>query len=158
MADSLVRGADSFASVSAFADDAAVDAAFTELYEANFSRVYSSVRAQVASSADAHEVVGRVFFKAYSHWRGAPRNEEAVLWLFKIARTTVIDYWRVEGRHEAARVSVDELAELPDGARDPETGYAVKEREALLLNVLNELDENNRMLLALKFTAHRDQP
>src|SRR6185503_11839553 len=78
VADSLVRGADSFA-VSAFAEDAAVDAAFAELYEANFSRVYSFVRAQVATSADAHEVVGRVFFKAYSHWRGAPRHEEAVL-------------------------------------------------------------------------------
>jgi RNA polymerase sigma-70 factor (ECF subfamily) len=155
VADSLVRGANSFTNVPVFADCAALDIAFTEFYEANFARVYSFARSQVVSSGDANEVVGRIFLKAYSHWGNAPRQEEAVLWLFKIARTTVIDYWRVEGRREAGRVSVDELDDIPDAAINPEAGYALKERAALLLNALSQLDENNRMLLALKFTAQR---
>jgi len=155
VADSFVPGASPFPRVSVFAEDAAVDAAFTELYEASFARVYAFVRAQVSTTSDANEVVGRIFLKAYSHWRRAPRNDEAVLWLFKIARNTIVDYWRVEGRREAGRVSVDELAGVADAHVDPEAGYALKEREALLLTVLRRLDEDNRMLLALKFTAHR---
>ena len=155
MADSLARDASHpLPAVSVAADDA-LDSAFTELYEVNFPRVYSFVRSQVSSTSDAQELVGRIFLKACTHWRRAPRNDEAVLWLLKIARTTVIDYWRVEQRHESARVSLDELADLPDSAVDPEAGYATQERQALLLNVLALLDEDNRMLLGLKFTAQR---
>jgi RNA polymerase sigma factor (sigma-70 family) len=155
VADSLAGdAAHSLPAISVEAGEA-LDAAFAELYEANFSRVYSFVRSQVSSTTDAQELVGRIFLKACTHWRRAPRHDEAVLWLFKIARNTVVDYRRVEQRHESARVSLDELAELPDGAVDPEAGYATKERQALLLNVLARLDDDNRMLLGLKFTAQR---
>lgn len=156
MADSLAPGASShpLEGVSVVADESA-DAGFTELYQANFSRVYSFVRSQVSSTADAQELVGRIFLKACTHWRRAPRHDEAVLWLFTIARTTVIDYWRVDKRRESTRVSLDEVADVPDQAVDPESGYALKERQALLLTVLGLLDEDNRMLLGLKFTAQR---
>ena len=78
-----------------------------------------------------------------------------MLWLFKIARTTVIDYWRIDGRHASARVSLDELSEVADGAVDPEATYSAKERAAMLLNTMSLLDEDSRLLLGLKFTAQR---
>ena len=156
MADSFASGAvEPLTAASVFTDDVAIDAAFTKLYEANFARVYAFVRAQVSSAGDAHELVGRIFLKVYTGWRRAPRGDEAVLWLFRIARTTLIDYRRVEGRREHVRTSLDEVAELPDKAADPEAGYSAKERETLLLEVVRRLDDTSRMLLTLKFTARR---
>ena len=156
MADTLSSGVvAATSSVSVFADDGSVDAAFTALYEAHFSRVYALVRAQVLSTSDAHDLVGRIFLKAYAGWRRAPRGEEAVWWLFRIARTTLIDYRRVEGRRASVRASLDDVAEIRDNAADPEAGYSAKERGTLLLEVVGRLDANSRMLLNLKFTARR---
>jgi len=137
-------------------DDAAdATAAFTALYDANFARIYSFIRSHVGSTSAARELVSRVFLKAYTHAHRAPAGDAAVLWLFRIARTTVIDYWRTEGRHQSASVSVDELADLIDPGVDPETQYLVKQRGTVLVHVVSLLDEDSRMLLGLKFTGQR---
>jgi RNA polymerase sigma-70 factor (ECF subfamily) len=136
-----------------FASEIAIDAEFSVFYEATFSRVYSFLRSQAGSTSEAQELAGRVFLKAYTHWSRAPRGDAAVLWLFRIAKTTVIDYWRVERRRDAVRVSLDEIADLADAAVDPEKICAAKERKASLLYAVSLLDEDNRLLLGLKFTA-----
>jgi RNA polymerase sigma-70 factor (ECF subfamily) len=131
----------------------AVEAEFAAFYEATFPRVYSFLRSQVGSTPEAQELAGRVFLKAYTHRRRAPRGDTAVLWLFRIAKTTLIDYWRVERRRDAVRVSLDEIADIPDAAVGPEGICAAKERKASLLYAVSLLDEDNRVLLGLKFTA-----
>lgn len=133
----------------------AVNAEFAALYEAQFGRIYAFVRSQVASIADAHDLVGRVFLKAYASWSRAPEGEAAVVWLFRIARNTVIDYWRVEKRRVSVQVSVDELEHLSTSDLDPEEQYIDRQRQATLLHAIGLLDEDNRMLLSLKFTAQR---
>ena len=156
MADSLARTAVSPLLLAAgLSSGVEHDAAFTALYESHLGRVYSFVRSHVRSAGEAHELVGRIFVKVYAHWPQAPRGDAAVLWLFRVARNTVIDYWRREGRKELVSVALDELEELPDQSRDPEGQYASKQRKALLLEAVSELDPNSRMLLALKFTAQR---
>lgn len=133
--------------------DVAVDTGFTALYESKFRHVYSFLRSQIGSTAEAQDLAGRVFLKAYTHWGRAPRGDAATLWLFKIARNTLIDYWRVDRRRDAVRVSLDEIADVPDGAGDPEAMCAAKERKSFLLYAVSLLDEDNRVLLGLKFTA-----
>lgn len=132
-----------------------VDARFTALYEANVARVYAFVRSQVGSVADAHDLVGRIFYKAFLNWRRAPDGDRAVMWLFTIARTTVIDHWRVEGKRSAVRVSIEEIGEIADAGDDPESQCLARERRVQLLRVIGLLDEDNRMLLGLRFTAQR---
>lgn len=132
-----------------------LDAAFVELYATAFPRVYSFIRSQVGAPAPAQELVARVFLKAYRHRRKLPGGEAASIWLFRIARNTVIDYWRVEGRRDQARVSLDELSDMPDAAANPEALYAAKERQAALLRVMSTMCVDDRMLLGLKFTAQR---
>jgi DNA-directed RNA polymerase specialized sigma24 family protein len=97
-----------------------LDAAFVELYATSFARVYAFIRSQVGPAVLAQELVARVFLKAYRHRQKLPNGEAAAIWLFRIARNTVIDYWRVEGRRESANVSLDELAEVPDTNANPE--------------------------------------
>jgi RNA polymerase sigma factor (sigma-70 family) len=132
-----------------------LDATFVELYTTWFPRVYAFVRSQVGAAVLAQELVARVFLKAYRHRRKLPSGEAAAIWLFRIARNTVIDYWRVEGRREAANVSIDELSEVCDTHADPEALYASKERQAKVLQGMSAMCIDDRMLLSLKFTAQR---
>jgi RNA polymerase sigma factor (sigma-70 family) len=135
--------------------DAVLDDAFAELYQATFPRVYAFIRSQVGSKQTAQELTGRAFLKAYKHRSKAPRGDEAAHWLFAIARTTVVDYWRTEGRREAVNVSIDELALVSDSGASPEVTYSLKERWALLLRVISMMDEDDRILLGLRFAAER---
>ncbi len=136
-------------------DTLALDGAFAQFYTFAFPRVYGFVRSQVGDVTTAQEIVGRIFLKAYRHRRKAPAGEAALLWVFRIAHTTLIDYWRVERRREAVSVSLDEIADLPDGLADPEARYAMREREGLLLRVVGQLGVDDRSVLALKFIAQR---
>jgi len=134
---------------------AALDDRFARLYETAFPRVYAFVRAQVGSIEVAQELVGRIFLKVYRHRAKIPQDDTAIVWAFKIAHTTIIDYRRTEGRHAAVSVSIDELVEIVDPLADPEAVYASKETAALVLRAMGNLDHDDRMLLALKFAGQR---
>ena len=139
----------------ALADVERLDSAFDELYRAAWPKVYSFVRCQVRDAQIAQELAGRVFFKAYVNRARAPSGPAAILWIFRIAHNTVIDHWRVEQRREPVRLSLDELADVPSRGLDPEAAYVIKERQALVIRAMGELDAPERSLLALKFAAQR---
>jgi RNA polymerase sigma-70 factor (ECF subfamily) len=136
-------------------EDSALDGSFARLYSSAFPKVYSFIRSQVGNVQTAQEIVGRVFLKAYKHRRKAPSGEASIQWVFRIAHTTLIDYWRVEGRWESASVSIEELADLPGEFATPDAAYAAKERKALLLAVVSDLDKDDHSILALKFMGQR---
>lgn len=156
MADPIVARAGRLF-VDAYARDTTTlpDGEFAELYATAFPKVYRFVRSQVSSVAATQEIVGRIFLKAYRHRAKAPSGDAALVWVFRIAHTSLIDYWRVDGRHESGCVSLDEIVHRCDEQADPETLYAIKEREALLLRAMQGLSIEDRELLALKFTAQR---
>ncbi len=131
-----------------------LDARFSALYERTFSRVYALLRSQVRSSEVAEDLISKVFSKAYEHWSQAPPGDTATFWLFRIARNTLIDHWRVEGRRESLRVRLDEAEELSDPST-PESLYAARERTQALLDAMSTLDDDDRMLLSLKFAGQR---
>jgi RNA polymerase sigma-70 factor (ECF subfamily) len=135
--------------------ESALDEAFAEFYVAAFPRVYSFIRMQVSSVALAEELVARVFLKAYRNRTKLPDGEGSLTWLFRIARNTVIDHWRVEGRRDAADVSLDELADVADAQPNPEILYAEKELQAMALRLIGTMSIDDRVLLGLKFMAQR---
>lgn len=144
------------ASVSSVA--AAHEARFESMYRATFTRVYAFVRSQVATVDTAQELVSRIYLKAYQHRSKAPADEAMIQWIFRIARSTLIDYWRVERRRELASVPIEELTDLGasgSGDEDAEAAYARRQRGARLLELIAELTPEDQMLLALKFTAQR---
>ena len=128
---------------------------FGALYEAAFPRVYSMVRCQVATTEAAQEIVSRVFLKAYQHRGKIPEGDGAMFWIFRIAQTTIIDYWRVEGRRERANVPVEELSSFASTDRSPESDYQGRQRVSDLLQIVSDLPDDHRKMLALKFAADR---
>lgn len=150
-ADALHHGAIAAASESA----GARELTFEELYAAAFPKVYAFMRCQVATTETAQELVSRVFLKAYRHRDKSPQGDAAMRWLFRIAHNTLIDYWRVEKPRERASLSIHEIAELPMASRSPEAAYERKRQIGDLLQVISDLAEEDRAMLALKFVAYR---
>jgi RNA polymerase sigma-70 factor (ECF subfamily) len=136
-------------------ESSAADTGFERFYTSAFPRVYSFIRSQVGSPQTAQDVVSRIFLKAFRHHSKAPQGSAAMVWLFRIAHTVLIDYWRVEGRRESSSVPIEDLAEFPGSAADPEAAYVKKERNILILTVLSQLDKDDRTILGLKFTAQQ---
>jgi RNA polymerase sigma-70 factor (ECF subfamily) len=134
---------------------AALDSDFGDLYERLFSRVYAFLRTQCPNVETAEELTSQVFMRACRGWSTAPRGEEATHWLFCIARRTMIDYWRVEGRRAASNVSLQELADVSDDGADPERACATKERWQGLLRATSTLQAADRELIALKFAGQQ---
>jgi RNA polymerase sigma-70 factor (ECF subfamily) len=134
---------------------AETDEAFQQLYDAAVPRVYAFIRCQVSTVETAQDLVSRVFVKAYHHRRNQPASDAAMQWVFRIARTTLIDYWRVDRRRESASLPLEQIAELPSESDNPEAAYERKQRAAEVIRVLSELNDDDRMMLALKFAGQR---
>ena len=130
-------------------------ATFDQVCEVAVPRLYGFIRAQVANRELAKDLLGRVVLKAANRWAGQRCSEATMHWMFRTARTTVIDHWRVEGRAERVQVPLDELREPISTSNTPEQTYAAKERQALLLTAMSDLDKEDRSLLALKFAGQR---
>jgi len=149
--DALVR---STASIDA--ESRAADAAFEQLYAVTFPKIYAFLRCQVTTTETAQDLVSRAFLKAYRHRLKAPSIDDGgVHWIFRIAHTTLIDYWRVEKKREAVSLGFDEIAVPPAPGDDPEHEYRRKQQTTHLVQSISELSDDERVVLGLKFAAHR---
>ena len=136
-------------------NEVAIDAAFEAMYRRTWRRVYSFVRCQVGDQSTAQELACRAFFKAYRSRHRRPSGLEDLLWILRIAHNAVIDHWRVEGRRASVTIPLDELGDLPAVTADPELAALTRERQAMLVRLMSELDSSERSLLAMKFAAQR---
>lgn len=131
------------------------EAVFERLYVAAFPRLFAFVRYQVSSTEAAQEVVSRVFLKAYRHREKIPAGEAGMYWVFRIGYTTLVDYWRVDGRRERAHVPVQEMVEQVSSSPTPELDYQRRRQVGDLLQVVSDLSDDDRAMIALKFAADR---
>jgi len=85
------------------------EAAFTEIYEANFDKIYRYVRLKIGDRMEAEDLTQQVFLNAFKsasslEWKGTP----VAAWLFRIAHNQVVDHLRKKGR--AISVSLEKTA------------------------------------------------
>src|SRR5262245_22863940 len=95
--------------------------AFGRLYGYYFERIYRFVRLRVGNQSDAMDVTHDVFLKALRNiGRFSPRHEASFeVWLFTLARNTLIDGWR----RPPLEVPFEAMTEEPpaeDTASNPE--------------------------------------
>src|SRR5574340_1198921 len=81
---------------------------FSDLYEANFERVYAFIARRVRDRADAEDLTAEVFHQALANlkrfeWRGAPFSA----WLYRIASNAIADGWQRVQRERGASGSDD---------------------------------------------------
>lgn len=124
--------------------------AFTQLYNANFDRIYRYIYARVKSQAQAEDLTQDVFIKALEaignyKWKELPFSA----WLFRIAHNTVIDHVRKVSREKRADFNEAHLATVEDPVEMSEREYEVEQ----LKIALEKLPEAQREVATLRFIA-----
>ena len=125
-------------------------ARFTELYEANFERVYAFVLRRVSNRSDAEDVTAEVFQHALANlknfeWRGVP----FVAWLYRIAGNAIVDRWQ--------RVSREQGTAAADDPPDPHARAIPEEVEqrALLFRLVGTLPADQRRVVEMRFAEEK---
>lgn len=125
--------------------------AFEELYDRYFARIYNYIRYRVLERDAADDLVSAVFEKVLDKYGSFdPGRRGLEPWLFAIARNTLNDYFR--------RQKVRGWFTITDREENIASGESVEgaaersEENACLLAALAKLSEEERELIAMKFT------
>ncbi len=125
-------------------------ARFTELYEANFERVYAFVSRRLRTRADAEDVTAEVFQHALANlknfeWRGVP----FAAWLYRIAGNAIADRWQRAAR-EQGTAAADDPPDPHAGANPEEV-----ERRAQLFRLVATLPGDQRRVVEMRFAEEK---
>jgi RNA polymerase sigma-70 factor (ECF subfamily) len=119
-------------------------------YQENLTRIYRFVYVQVKNREVAEDLTSQVFLKAVRHLDDQRSSQSIRSWLFQVAHTTVIDYWR-----SIKRVSTNSLDALL------EAGWEIPNKDATLgannnpaervQRILQQLPKRYREVLTYRF-------
>ena len=117
---------------------------FAELYELHFHLIYAYIACRIQDRSESQDLTAHVFQQALANigkfkWRGAP----FVTWLYRIAANAIADHVRKKSRE----VAETELTTNTSVDSDLE----VVERRAQLFHAVEELPEDQRKVILLRF-------
>jgi RNA polymerase sigma-70 factor (ECF subfamily) len=124
-------------------------AAFTMLYHRYVTPVYRYLYKWVGNSAEAEDLTSQVFTEVLEglvHYR---ERGNFTAWLFTIARHKAIAAYR----RQRPNLSLDEAEDIPGPAEDPQERVVQDEQMEQMATLFSGLDEDQRELLRLRFTA-----
>jgi RNA polymerase sigma-70 factor (ECF subfamily) len=119
---------------------------FSELYEANFERVFAFVMRRVRDRDIAEDITAEVFHQALAklpqfEWRGVPFSA----WLMRIAANAITDRWQKTNRE----------TELPPEELEDAGAEGEIERRAMLFQLVDGLPEDQRLVVVKRFVEQR---
>jgi len=123
-------------------------AAFAELYDLHYRRVYTYVYYRVSNQELAEDLAADVFVRGWQaigsfDYRGVP----LAAWLLRIARNRVIDHFRRSGSRETVELEEHQ----PDTAIDPVSEVENRLLQEDLARLLKHLTADQRDVIILKF-------
>ncbi len=128
-------------------------AAFGELYEACYDRIYRYVAFKCGSRMEAEDLTSDVFLKMIEsigkfRFQGYPFTS----WLYRIAHNVVVDHFRRKGRRptttlDAARHATD--GSHADMERIAEIGWSMRQ----VSDAMESLTDLQREVITLRFAA-----
>jgi RNA polymerase sigma-70 factor (ECF subfamily) len=129
-------------------------ARFGDLYEHYFELVYAYVARRVRNRTEAEDMTAEVFRKALQSlprfkWTGAP----FAAWLFRIASNIIAD----RAKRVAREGNVPSDEDSPDSrvAQPQQADLEQSERSAGVSRLVNELAEDQRRVLVMRFAEER---
>ena len=131
--------------------------AFGAIFDEFHLPVYRYILARVENTADAEDLAAETFAAAFRaigsfRWQGAPFEA----WLFRIARSKVIDHYRRRDRRATQSLSGIEPAAVR-GA-DPATAILHEEQRGQVLAAVRRLSADQQEVVALRFFADLSVP
>ncbi len=124
-------------------------AAFGELYERYYPRVYRYTFHRVGNFADTEDITALVFIKALEALPSyQSRRNTFAPWLFRIARNAIVDHYRRTRQHSPFEDLDGHSREI-----DPAAHVLSEERNKELMVLIGHLSDDQREVVLLKFAG-----
>jgi RNA polymerase sigma-70 factor (ECF subfamily) len=122
--------------------------ALTQLYEANFDRIFRYIALKIGDRMEAEDLTQQVFLNAVQSigsykWKGMPFSA----WLYRIAHNQIVDYFRKKAKRPT--VTLDDTD--PPGGDDPQKTAEVQLTMEELARATQKLTESQREVISLRF-------
>jgi len=127
--------------------------AFGELYKRYVEQVFRYIYSRVGNVHEAEDATAQTFLVAFESFDKFRQDGYFASWLFTIARNKAMDHFRQRKNIS----SIDEAADNPVD-NDPLYGVIQSEQTAALSKLIQELSEEDRELLRLRFIAAMSFP
>jgi RNA polymerase sigma-70 factor (ECF subfamily) len=124
-------------------------AAFATLYRQFRDPVFYYIYTRVGNRKDAEDLIEQTFLNVLEDLNGYRDEGHFTAWIFTIARSRVADFYR----RRKPSVSIEQIFTLCDPLQDPVEHMIRSETMQSLGTLLNLLEENERELLRLRFSA-----
>lgn len=129
---------------------------FRLLFERYSRPVISFVFDMIGDRALAEDLTQETFVRAYRHLGSLREEDKFSTWLFSIAKNVAREHLR-SGERRASKVELDDesVLELRDERQTPAGALLDKELNAVVRHALGALDEDKRLVFALKIFQQR---
>jgi len=125
----------------------------TEMVSRYAERVFAMIARQVPDMMDAQELTQDSFLRAFSHIDSYdPHKASLSTWLCRIAYHLTLDHLR---RRRPVIVAMEDNTDISDEELETELNTGRKERIEQLMEVIDELPDDERMLLTLYYFEDR---
>jgi RNA polymerase sigma-70 factor (ECF subfamily) len=127
---------------------------FEQLYQEHLERIYRFVYSHVRNREVAEDLTSHIFLKAVRGLDLERSAHSSTAWLFRVARTTIADYWRAHYRR-AATHSLEELVEAGwESTSDADLPLVSTKAADRVEDILQSLPERDREVLTCRFLLH----
>jgi len=126
---------------------------FQSFYQENLGLIYRFVYSKVGNRQEAEDLTSQIFLKVVRSLdlKRDPRSMRT--WLFRVARTTIADYWRIHYRGTTS--SLDDLLEAGwEGPVDEGAARVKSSAAELVQEILQALPERDQEVLTSRFLLH----
>lgn len=135
--------------LSALANEAKTNpSAFADIYNQTIQPVYRYLRSHVQTVPEAEDLTSQTFIAAYENLPRYREKGHFTAWLFRIARSKLIDHYRTS-RSEASLDVIENLGSMDNSLIQ----FARRDEITKLKVLIQSLDEDERDLIRLRYVA-----
>ena len=125
---------------------------FIHIFETYYKRIYNYMYYRTSCSATSEDLASKVFEKIMLNLCKYEEKKGSLdVWIFAIARNVSNDHFRLLKKHSFLSFSFDSLSHLVSKMKTPEDTLLATEASHKLSEAINNLDERERHIIALKF-------
>ncbi len=124
------------------------------LYRELFTPLYRYLYFRVRDDDVAHDLTQGVFLKFLLQKERPESHEHARRLLYTIAKTTLIDHWRVSGRR--VTVDIESIEEIPSTLPNPEEDALRTEDKQYVERAMEVLSEKEHEIVSLRLSGDLD--
>ena len=126
--------------------------AFAVFYDEYLPRIFRYFSYKMADVHQAEDLTATVFEKALTKFQSYTAEKAALsTWVFRIARNTLIDHYRVSQRRKSVSLEVTQTD--PEDGRTPEQDFIESEDSRMLRQCVSRLSEKEQEIISLKFAG-----